>query len=77
MYRVHSVKIFLQGFESGWLEILRHGAILGWTLEHFKRDSPHLAGMFLHNSVQYLHWISLSTWDLGPEEIRAISDFAL
>ena len=25
----------------------------------------------------YIHWISLSTWDLGPEEIRAISDFAL
>ena len=24
-----------------------------------------------------MHWISLSTWDLGPEEIRAISDFAL
>ena len=24
-----------------------------------------------------VHWISLSTWDLGPEEIRAISDFAL
>ena len=24
-----------------------------------------------------LHWISLSTWDLGQEEIRAISDFGL
>ena len=24
-----------------------------------------------------VHWISLSTWDLGLEEIRAISDFAL
>ena len=24
-----------------------------------------------------LHWISLSTWDLGVEEIHAISDFAL
>ena len=24
-----------------------------------------------------IHWISLSTWDLGLEEIRAISDFAL
>ena len=24
-----------------------------------------------------VHWISLSTWDLGLEEICAISDFAL
>ena len=25
----------------------------------------------------YIHWISLITWDLGLEEISAISDFAL
>ena len=66
MYRVHSVKIFLQGFESGWLEILRHGAILGWTLEHFKRDSPHLAGMFLHNSVQYLFCLRFRAIEFTP-----------
>ena len=27
-------------------------------------------------SHRVVHWISLSTWDLGLEEIHAISDFA-
>ena len=35
----------------------------------------HLAGIFENSTV--VHCISLSTWDLGLEEIRAISDFAL
>ena len=35
------------------------------SIKHFKRG------------FKVIYWILLSTWDLGLEEIRAISDFAL
>ena len=38
--------------------MLRHGAFLGWTAEHFEGDSRNLAGMFFDNSV-----VSLSLFD--------------
>ena len=48
------------------------GRMKGLILKH----NEYLNG--LRRRIEFeLHWISLSTWDLGLEEIRAISDFAL
>ena len=54
-----------------WLaEILRHVAILGWAAEHFESDSRYLAGMFLHNSVNFIKLLCIQ--DSAPNHHSTI-----
>ena len=45
-----NVKTFLPGWGNSWLN---YCAFLGWEVEHDEGDSRDLAGMCLHNSVQW------------------------
>ena len=61
-------------------KITKNEAVLGckyfFTSQNWLDDGVNLA-LYMGCVVSRIHWISLSTWDLGLEEIRAISDFAL
>ena len=51
-------------------EILRHGAILGWAVDHFESVCWNLAGMFLHNSVEWRWFRSSVAWENDSHDYR-------
>ena len=59
-----SVNSFLTRFGEWLAEILRHSEFLGWAAEYFESGSINLAGIFLHNSVNY------NPFDIGAERLQ-------